>query len=289
MQHNDPVRLKRAKSGNLNMSPLPPLPERPHEGHKGTFGRVLIIGGSSGMIGAPVFAATSALRMGSGLVQIAVPKSVLTAALSLTPELIGIDSGSKRELLNACRVADAVVIGPGLGRSVTSVKMVRDLFAVGKNFVVDADALAVLAKLKAWPRGTKTNAVLTPHPGEMAALMERARVPSDSVSRRKIAAECARKFGQIVVLKGFETVVTDGMRVFVNKTGDTSLAKAGTGDVLSGMIGSLLGQNMKCFEAACLAVHLHGRAGEIAGRKLGPRSVMARDVIDSISEAIQKY
>ncbi len=287
MPHNDPVRLETVSNPTTPQNFL--LPERPHDGHKGTFGRVLIIGGSAGMIGAPVFAGTSALKMGAGLVEIAVPNTILTAALSITPELIGVDSGAIRELKSACAKADAIVIGPGLGRSNVAEKMVRNVITLRKKLVIDADALAVLAKFEAWPRGANAEAVLTPHPGEMATLMHRTQIPFDSSSRRKVAIDCARKFGQVVVLKGHETVVTDGKRIFINKTGDTSLAKAGTGDLLSGMIGSLLGQNMNCFEAACLGVHLHGRAGEIAGGKLGPRSVMARDVIDAISEAIRRH
>jgi NAD(P)H-hydrate epimerase len=133
--------------------------------------------------------------------------------------------------------------------------------------------------------------VLTPHPGEMGrlgALIGRRTVPSDEKGRIDIAAEAARAFGQVVLLKGSRTVVTDGRRVYVNTTGNRALSKAGTGDVLSGVIGSLLGQGMSGFESACLGAFLHGRAGEIAGERLGLRCVLAREVIDALPQAIRE-
>jgi NAD(P)H-hydrate epimerase len=270
----------------------PPLPPRPVEGHKGLFGRVLVVGGNDGMIGAPVLAATSALRMGAGLVQIAVPRAILGHCLSITPELIGIGLGKaagKDQLLEAAEKADAVVIGPGLGRTPEAVARVQRLVRLEKPMVIDADALNVLAGQKRWPTYFKAWSVLTPHPGEMARLGKlfgRTDVPSDEDGRIDIARKAAKAFGQIVVLKGDRTVVTDGDRIYVNHTGDSSLSKAGAGDVLCGIIVTLLAQEMDLFDAACAGVHLHGRAGEIAGKKLGRRSVLARDVIDSISDAI---
>jgi NAD(P)H-hydrate epimerase len=255
------------------------------------FGRVLIFGGSAQMIGAPVLAGTAALRMGSGLVQIAMPGSVLATAISAAPELIGlrVDQGGG-ELVDAAQKADVIVAGPGLGQSTAVAKNLDRLFRLDKYMVVDADALNYLASLKSWPRTFKANAVLTPHPGEMkrlAKLLKRDDVPTDEAGRIRLAVAAARAFRQVMVLKGHRTVVTDGKRVYVNKTGDSSLSKAGTGDVLSGMLASLLGQGMERFEAACAATFLHGRAGELAGKKLGRRSVLARDVIDAICASIE--
>jgi NAD(P)H-hydrate repair Nnr-like enzyme with NAD(P)H-hydrate dehydratase domain len=122
--------------------------------------------------------------------------------------------------------------------------------------------------------------------GRLAKLIGRSKVPADDEGRIEIAAQASRAFGQIVVLKGNRTVVTDGARVYLNHTGDSSLSKAGTGDVLSGIIGALLAQKMDRFDAACSAVWLHGTAGQIAGRRLGMRSVLAREVIDSLPSAI---
>src|SRR4051794_644246 len=271
---------------------IPPLPARTVEGHKGMFGRVLVVGGNDGMIGAPVLAGTSALRVGSGLVQIAVPRSILQHALSITPELIGLGLGKaagKDQLLEAAEKSDAVVIGPGLGQTPEAEGRLTRLVRLNKPMVVDADGLNILSKMKRWPTWFKARAVLTPHPGEMARLgrlIGQTQVPSDESGRIAIATRAAEAFGQVVLLKGYGTVITDGTRVHINRTGNSALSKAGTGDVLSGVIGALLAQDMDRFEAACLGAWLHGRAGELAGQRLGLRSVLARDVVDALPQAL---
>lgn len=272
----------------------PPLPARPKDGNKGTFGRVLIVGGNEGMLGAPSMAGRAALKLGSGLVEIAVPRVILVAALTITPELIGIglDSGVSDELKSAADKAAAIVVGPGIGQSDDAFDRLKSLAALPKPMVVDADALNMIAREDNWPAWFKASAVLTPHPGEMkrlAKLIGRDSVPTDDAGRIDIATAAANSFGQTIVLKGSRTVVTDGSRVYINHTGDSSLSKAGTGDVLSGMIGCLLGQKMTPFDAACAAVHLHGRAGEIAGEDLGLRCVFAHDVIDAIPKSVAEY
>jgi len=278
----------------------PPLPIRPIDGNKGTFGRVLVVGGSEGMLGAPSMAGRAALKLGSGLVQIAVPRSILVAALTITPELIGmgLENGTDEEvspvdeLKAAAEKASAIVIGPGLGQSADAFGRLWALAQIEKPMVVDADALNLLSNQSFWPAWFKAHAVLTPHPGEMkrlAKLIGRDSVPTDDAGRIDIATAAATAFGQTIVLKGNRTVVTDGQRVYINHTGDSSLAKAGTGDVLSGMIGCLLGQKMNSFDAACAAVYLHGRAGEIAGERLGVRCVLAHDVIDAIPATVGEY
>jgi NAD(P)H-hydrate epimerase len=247
------------------------------------------------MIGAPVMAGTAALRTGAGLVQIAVPRTILTAALSITPELIGIGLGKgvgKDELLEAAQKADAIVIGPGMGQSVEAEGRLTRLVRLDKAMIVDADGLNLLAKGKTWPAFFRATGVLTPHPGEMARLAKlfgRTEVPKDQQGRIDVAMQAAQTFKQTIVLKGQGTVVTDGARVYINATGDSSLSKAGTGDVLSGIIGTLLAEKMPPFDAACAAVWLHGRAGEIAGRRLGRRCVLATDVIDALPSAIGEY
>ena len=270
----------------------PALPPRPRDGHKGTFGRVLVVGGNDGMIGAPVLAGTAALRMGAGLVQLAVPRSILAACLTITPELIGLGLGKaagKDQLLEAGQKADAIVIGPGLGRTPEAEARLTRLVRLEKPMVIDADGLNILSGMKRWPTYFKAKAVLTPHPGEMGrlgGLIGRKDVPGDEEGRIAIASEAASAFGQVVVLKGERTVVADGRRAYVNSTGNSTLSKAGTGDVLSGIMGTLLAQQMERFDAACLAVHLHGKAGEIAGDKLGMRCALAREIVDALPTAI---
>lgn len=260
------------------------------------FGRVLVVGGNDGMIGAPTLAATTALKMGSGLVQVAVPRAILQACLTVTPELIGLGLGkaaAKDDLLRAGEEADAIVLGPGIGKTPEAVARVERLIRLhDKPMVIDADGLNILASMKKWPGYFRAKSVLTPHPGEMkrlAKLIDRKEVPTDDDGRIDIATAASNAFGQVVVLKGHRTVVTDGEHVYLNRTGDSSLSKAGAGDVLSGVIGSLMGQGMDRFDAACAGVYLHGKAGELAGKKLGRRCVLARDVIDALPEAISDY
>lgn len=283
------------KQNTARIASPPPLPPRPVDGHKGMFGRVLVVGGNDQMIGAPVMAGTSSLRSGAGLVQVAVPSEILAAALSITPELIGLALGKERgkdQLLEMADKADALVIGPGLGQSRQVAGRVGNLVRLNKPMVLDADALNILAAGKRWPTYFKAQAVLTPHPGEMkrlARLIGRDEVPSDQEGRVDIAVAAARAFGQVIVLKGYRTVVTDGTRVYLNDTGDSSLSKAGSGDVLSGIIGTFLAQEMGRLNAAIASVWIHGRAGELAGQRLGRRCVLARDVIDAIPQAIRQY
>jgi ADP-dependent NAD(P)H-hydrate dehydratase len=279
------------------------LPDRPADGNKGTFGRLLIVGGSDEMIGAPVLAGIAALRSGAGLVQVALPQSVLAAALSICPELIGMGlhgEGDNARLIEAANKANAVVVGPGLGTSDAARDRLLALVAIDKTMVIDADGLNLLAAMHQWPSAAfKAKAVLTPHPGEMrrlagllpvAAVGEWARrdpsIPSDESSRIDIAVLAARTFGQVMVLKGHRTVVTDGRRIYINTTGDSTLSKAGTGDILSGVLGCLLAQRMDRFEAATLAVWLHGKAGEIAGATHGRRSALGSEVVGCLARAI---
>ncbi len=245
------------------------------------------------MIGAPILAGEAALRTGSGLVQVAMPREVLAAGLSVVPELIGMaldeNKASAQKLLEAAEKADVIAVGPGLGQSPSIRPRLNALFRIKKPMVVDADALNYLSSLASWPKFFAAKAVLTPHPGEMkrlAKLFGETEVPSDEKGRIEIALKAAKTFGQIILLKGHRTIVTDGNKIFINKTGDSSLSKAGAGDVLSGILASLIGQKMPPFDAACAAVHLHGKAGELAGKRLGRRSVLARDVVDTIPDAI---
>ena len=275
--------------------PLPPLPDRPADANKGTFGRVLVVGGHGQMIGAPVLAGTAALRAGAGLVQIAVEAAILSACLTITPELIGLSlpkTGVPDELIQAAETADAVILGPGLGQSATAKAIVKRLIQINKPMVIDADALNILAAATRWPAKFGANAVLTPHPGEMkrlGGLIDLKEIPRDDDGRIRVATAAAVAFKQVVLLKGQRTVVTDGHRVHLNHTGDNALAKAGSGDVLSGVIASLIGQGMTPFDAACCAAWVHGRAGELAGKVHTPRSALARDVIDQLGPAFDAY
>jgi NAD(P)H-hydrate epimerase len=275
------------------LTSIPPMPARPVQGHKGTFGKLLVLAGSEGMVGAGLFCSLAALRLGCGLVYLATPRAALPIVLSHAPEIVGLPlPAADKTFTRMLASASALAAGPGIGISAQSMTRLRRLLASGVPCVVDADGLTLLAQGKIKAPQIKSPLVLTPHPGEMAKLSRWLRlgeVSDDEHARVELAGEAARRLGQVVVLKGYRTVITDGQRYRINESGDTSLAKAGTGDVLTGMVASLLAQGMPPFDAASLAVHLHGVAGETAGRRLGPRSVLARDVIDSLHAAIMMH
>lgn len=273
---------------------LPELPPRPREGHKGLFGRVLIIGGNPEMIGAPVLAGSSAFRSGAGLVQVAVPKSILTQVLTIEPELIGLGlPTTAKKWQQAVEQADAIVIGPGMGQSPEAGKLLRSVLKLHeKPVVIDADALNLLAAGKQWPGGIRARCVLTPHPGEMkrlARLFGQTELSQTLEDRSETAIRAATSFGQVVVLKGHQTIVTDAKKYYVNNTGDSTLSKAGTGDILTGICATLLAQGLDPFDAACISVWVHGKAGEIAGQRFGPRSAMAREILGCIGQGFDEY
>lgn len=270
------------------ISDLPSLPERPATAHKGTFGRVLIIGGSRGMSGAAALSGLGALRGGAGLVYVAVPTSVLPIVASIEPSFLTValaedESGHISEdshLHLASLIPDhsVVAIGPGLGQSEGLANLVRKLYsAVSLPMVVDADALNALARNKSILDRAGGPRILTPHPGEFARL-----IASDTATvqnnREELAADFARKHQVVLVLKGQGTVVTDGRRLAVNSTGNSGMATGGTGDVLTGLIASLVAQGMQAFDAAQLGVYLHGLAGDLAAAELTKPGLIASDL-----------
>lgn len=267
---------------------LPALPRRPADGHKGTFGKLLVVGGTETMIGAPMLAARAAYRAGCGLVQVAMPLAVLGPALTLCCEAIGVDRDDSDALAEAVASADAIVVGPGLGLSSKDSDALTMILAASAPAVLDADALNRLAAADEMPRLASRH-VLTPHPGEMRRLngwLDRDDVPTDETGRIDLAGHAARTFGCTVLLKGRRTVITDGERARVNPTGDVTLAKAGSGDVLSGLIGSLLAQGMRPFEAACCGSFFHGLAGEHVGLTRSTRSGLAGEVADALAHVM---
>ena len=271
---------------------LPTLPPRSSHGHKGLFGKVLIVGGSESMVGAPAFAALAALRTGCGLVYIASSEAVLPFVLSVAPEAVGIPIGrSMQRYLAAIKACDALVIGPGLGQSSLATKLLQAALKAGAPLLIDADGLNLIAAGAAKLERPPLSTVLTPHPGEMSRLTKlfgAGEVPEDDHGRLQIAVAAARHFNQVILLKGEKTIITDGHRYAISATGDSTLAKAGSGDILSGMIATLLGQKMSAFDAAWLGAHYHGKAGKLAGQTYGMRSALARNIIDALPQALQR-
>jgi NAD(P)H-hydrate epimerase len=295
---------------------LPRLPKRAPEGHKGLYGHVLIVGGSRGMIGAVAMAANSALRGGAGLATFAAPENLQLAIATLCPCATSIalecdaagnpTAQAVSQMLAEARKCDVLAIGPGLGVGNGQANLLRAALSQDKPLVIDADGLNNLAKIADWPNLRKCPLILTPHPGEFSRLTgkDTKQVQSD---REGCAIEAVRSWqgagatpsclpkvcsseGQplVLVLKGQGTVVTDGQRIYINTTGNPGMASGGSGDILTGLTAALLGQGLAPFEAACLAVFLHGRAGDLAAEKLGQVGMIAWDLLDLLPAAIRE-
>ncbi len=268
---------------------LPPLLERPHDGHKGTFGRVLVIAGSRGMSGAAILSGTAALRAGAGLVYIAVPEGILSIVAGFEPSYLTIplpednEGRMTREALDVIRdriaFMDAVAIGPGLGQSDMLETLVTDLFQTTTTpLVVDADGLNLLSQNRDQLASHSGPRILTPHPGEFFRLTGN-KIASDPSSREEAALRFATDNSVVLILKGPGTVITDGDRIAVSHMGTSALATGGTGDVLTGIITSLIAQGMEPFNAAHLGVHVHGLAGEMVAARSSTRGTIASDLL----------
>lgn len=273
------------------------LPVRKPDGHKGTFGKLLLLAGSTGMTGAAVLAARSALRSGCGMAKIACPKSTLgliapsliDATTYPLPDVAKKGCLAKRGLGEVKSIAsehDALVIGPGIGTHFETKELIcRLLLSLEKPAVVDADGLHALIGDLQILEDTKAELIVTPHPKEFKNLTS-VDVPDDIHDRIEAARKFAIEYQTILVLKGSPTVVAyyDGA-VYVNQTGNNGMAVGGSGDVLSGIIGSFLAQGLKPIDAALCGVFIHGLAGDIASFELGERSMMASDLIDFLPDA----
>lgn len=274
------------------------LGKRKVDSHKGDYGRLGIIAGSSGMVGSACLVAMAALRSGTGLVYNIVPQSLgqIFAIKLLEPIIIPVaDDGkgyfnlaSREEIARVIEDKDVLALGPGLGLDDERIKLVEDLLLSSKKpIVLDADGINCLAQdpsilLK---RGGAT--IITPHPGEMARLLNTS-IGEIQENRIKYSKFLSNKYNIITVLKGHETVVTNGRDFYINETGNPGMATAGSGDVLTGIIASFLGQGMEDFQAAKLGVYVHGLAGDLAKNQKGEYGLIAGDLLDYIPQALNK-
>lgn len=277
------------------------LPPRPDHSHKGTFGRSLILAGSRGMVGAAVLAAEAAMRIGSGLTRLGVPETVYTiAARKLSPEAMcspvpdarrgAFGPESLKPVLSLMERVTCILIGPGIGRHPKTVRWVAEILRSvrpDQKLILDADALhAVAVSACRWP---PADIAVTPHAGEMAKLtgLYRGVVESNACS---VARSVSKKYRATVVLKGSRTLIAEPAgRLDINRTGNAALAKGATGDVLAGMICGLASQGLSTFDAARLAVYLHGRAADIAvesGRD--KRTFLASDIFQYLDPALRE-
>ncbi|MFH1845966.1 MAG: NAD(P)H-hydrate dehydratase [Candidatus Omnitrophota bacterium] len=272
---------------------------RKEDSHKGDYGKVFVIAGSRGMTGAAFLCGQAALLSGSGLVTNGVPHSlnrimevkfteVMTLPLPATKNE-GLSLKSKNKILEFSDKCDAIAIGPGLGREQETQELVKALVKqIEKPMVIDADAINAFDGQMDLLTKRSARTVITPHPGEMARLL-RKEISEVQNNRVEIAKSVAEISGVVVCLKGHRTVVADpDGKIYINETGNSGMASGGTGDVLTGMIASFLGQGLDDFSAAVSAVYLHGMAGDLAAEKTGLFSLTATDILKNISSAFDK-
>lgn len=272
---------------------------RPDDSNKGTLGSLLCICGSYGMAGAAIMAGKAALRCGIGLLKIAVPKSIYPVCATNILESVYypleetsngvISSKNTGFLLEMCEKSSAVLIGCGLSVCDDTKNLVQSVITnCEKPLVIDADALNCICNKPEILKNLKAPAIITPHPGEMARLLHSTPKTVNS-NRENTAIDFAKKFGVVTVLKGAGTIIAspDG-EVYINHTGNSGMATGGSGDVLSGIIGSLLAQGAAPINAAAAGVFLHGTIGDLAAEKLGKISMLPTDMIDMIPTAYLK-
>ncbi len=289
------------------------LSRRVIDSHKGDFGHVLILAGSARFTGAAVLCAKACLRSGAGLVTLGIPQSLNKAFIKIKPLEIMTLPLPETKVATLCGSAlakirkfskkiDVLVVGPGLSQNRSTQGLIRKVISeFAKPLVVDADGLNALAghlkilTAKRYPLPpqadppTAENAmILTPHPGEMAGLLgiDTAQVQKD---RKKVAKDFVNRYNVILVLKGHQTIVSEKLKkLYINKTGNPGMAKAGSGDVLTGIVAAFLAQGLNAFDAAKYAVYLHGLAGDLAAKEKSQLAMVASDIIEKIPQAIKK-
>ncbi len=277
------------------------LPQRPLNANKGSFGKVMAAAGSINYIGAAYLACNGAMRAGAGLVTLATASSLQPVLAAKLTEVTYLPLPESEPGIISARAASTVrrqlkgynvlLIGCGLGQSLPATSFVKSILLKSKSLpsmVIDADALNILAKIPKWWQRLTGDAILTPHPGEMARLTG---ISIDEVQtdRTGTAQKAAREWGMTVVLKGAFTVIAspDG-RCRISPIANAGLASAGTGDVLAGAIAGLAAQGLSLFDAAALGVHLHGKAGEIVKEQLGDTGMIASDLLPALPLAIKR-
>ena len=262
--------------------------DRDDFGHKGDFGKIAIIGGSMGMTGSSYLASNAALKAGAGLVYNIVPREIFDIMSIKFIEPIAKTFDDLEEMEKFLEGIDAVGMGPGMGLGAYGQEVFKKIIKIEKNLLIDADGLNHLSKNLSLLKERKDfTTILTPHEGEFARLTG---LSLDKIknNRKTVAEEFAKKYKVILVLKGHDTIVTDGERTYTNRTGNSGMATGGSGDVLTGIISALM-KNYSLFDAARLGVYIHGLSGDIYARKNSKTSLRARDLIENLSAVFKLF
>ena len=275
---------------------LKDFPKRQQDSHKGSFGKILNIAGSKFYAGAAILSSLAALKTGAGYVTLACPDTISASINAYSPDItifplksadgISISPENIEILTKKAEEFDVISIGSGLSQT-DDVKnfVIHFLQNVKKPIIIDADGLNTISEQK--EKKLPKNSIITPHPKELSRLLY---LPVDEIQsdREKYAKLAAKNLKTIVVLKGHRTIVTDGEKTYINASGNSALAKAGSGDVLTGMIAGILAQNKNLFSAAALGVYLHGKVGEAGSEEQSEYGLLASEIIKYIPKAIMK-
>ncbi len=282
--------------GLIGLGVLELLPRRDERSTKFSSGQVVIVGGSRGLTGAVCMSSSAAIRSGAGYATVAVPLDLEQIFEVKLNEVMSVGCASREgrlrpaaseQVLAVCGRAAAVVLGPGMGREHGTLRLARELTErIEAPLVLDADGLNAHAGRLEPLAAREAPVIMTPHAGELARLLE---TDSELVGARRLesARELAKRTGGIALLKGDDTIITDGERVAVDRISSPALATAGTGDVLSGMVAAMLARGLEPFAATCAAVVGHARAGIAAAEEIGTESVIATDVIERIPAGLR--
>ena len=262
------------------------LRKREKNTHKGAYGKVLVIAGSVGMAGAASMCGKAVIKSGAGLVRFAVPREIFDILQINVPEATCIERSLALDALNDY---EAIALGSGIGQNKENIPMLKNVLNEYEGkLVLDADGLNCVMKYSLYGnlKQTKAQVVLTPHAGEAARLLEVDKIREED--REKAGIDIQEAFDTIVVMKGHNTLVLDKNKVYVNDTGNPGMATGGSGDVLTGVIASLLAQGYDAYEAAKLGVYIHGLAGDIAATEIGEIGMTAMDILENIPRAFKQ-
>jgi len=276
------------------------LSKRNPGAHKGDYGHALIIAGSLGFTGAAYLCAQAAIRSGSGLVTLGIPRSLNSILASKLTEVMtkplpetangSLDLRGQDDILQFCRKFSVVAIGPGLSLNKSTQSLVRNLARkINAPLVIDADALNAIADDIDVLNHIKKESVITPHPGEFSRLTKLS-LSEVQADRKRLARKFAGEYNITVVLKGARTVVASSKsgQLYINKTGNPGMATAGSGDVLTGIITGFMAQGLDAYKAAKMGVYVHGLAGDMAAKEKGEISLIASDILEKLPVAIKK-
>lgn len=274
------------------MYKLPKIPRRKKISHKNDYGKFLVWATSHGVVGCGYFVARGIYLAGGGYVKLLIPHENYKILAVLCPESIFFTYNSTDEkekiLKREIAMCDYFICGPGIGVTEDNKLLIEYILNnVRQPLLLDADAIKLLKELKPLLKKAKSKIILTPHEGEFS-FISGIEIEKVKKERLDVAVEFAREYNVICVLKGYKTIVTNGEKIYINKSGGPQLAKAGTGDVLTGVIAGLLGLKLNPYDAACLGVYIHGKASELVKKNMSEHSLIPQYLLNAIPSVMKK-